>query len=300
MTGYLHGDYAASFAEFATPRHLPRANGWILVRDIANSSCRDAIGCYPLFACESWSNLRQDLDEIGTQLISLALVTDPFGDYDRALLEQTFDRVVPFKEHFIVDLSGSRRSTTSSHHRYYARRALRTITVTQESDPGGLLDEWIVLYAELVKKHKITGLRAFSRQAFARQLRVPGLCAFRAAIEGETVGMHLWYVQNDIAYSHLEAVNDLGYKVGAAYALYSAALEFFTTVARWADLGAGAGVAEQTRDGLTFFKQGWSSATRTAYFCGRIFDREQYQRLVDSTNTSQSGYFPAYRAGEFS
>ena len=66
------------------------------------------------------------------------------------------------------------------------------------------------LYAHLTERHGITGIRAFSRAAFARQLAVPGLVMFRAAAAGETVGLHLWYVQDDVAYGHLGATSPRG------------------------------------------------------------------------------------------
>jgi hypothetical protein len=82
ITGYLHPGYAASLAEFGTPRLLPRSEGWILERQIPGSPYSDGMGCYPLFACQDWSQLHADLESIGSELVSLALVTDPFGKYD--------------------------------------------------------------------------------------------------------------------------------------------------------------------------------------------------------------------------
>lgn len=65
------------------------------------------------------------------------------------------------------------------------------------------------------------------------------------------------------------------------------------------DLGAGAGIDDKGTDGLTRFKRGWSTGTRTAYFCGRVFDHAKYSELVRATSASATNYFPAYRAGEF-
>ena len=41
------------------------------------------------------------------------------------------------------------------------------------------------------------------------------------------------------------------------------------------------------------------TGTRTAYFCGRIFDRRLYQEIVKSAGIVDTDYFPAYRLGEF-
>jgi hypothetical protein len=86
----------------------------------------------------------------------------------------------------------------------------------------------------------------------------------------------------------------------AAYALYGAALEWFAGRVRWLNLGgaAGSSVGDVT-DGLTQFKRGWSTETRTAYFCGRIFNPEHYVALTGAADLPPGGHFPAYRAGEF-
>lgn len=54
------------------------------------------MGCYPLFCCENWSELPRDLEALADELLSIALVTDPFGDYSQSQLEQYFNaRVIP-------------------------------------------------------------------------------------------------------------------------------------------------------------------------------------------------------------
>lgn len=86
----------------------------------------------------------------------------------------------------------------------------------------------------------------------------------------------------------------------AAYALYATALERFTGRVRWLNLGAGAGTTGgDASDGLSRFKRGWSAETRTAYFCGRIFNRRRYAELTQAADGPPDGHFPAYRTGEF-
>src|SRR5215510_2473926 len=77
--GYLHRDYAASFAGVATPRELPQSRGWILERQIPGTNLHDAMGCYPIFACEDWKRLPADLSSLADRLVSLTLVGDPFS-----------------------------------------------------------------------------------------------------------------------------------------------------------------------------------------------------------------------------
>jgi hypothetical protein len=301
LTGYAHPKYAGSLAEFGVPRELPQCEGWILQRKIPGFPYHDGMGCYPLFACRNWSRLYADLENMGIELVSLALVADPFGEYDVAYLRRCFDRTILFKEHLVTDLAHPVEDIVSAHHRYYARKALREVLIEECGEPTRLIDEWVTLYAGLIERHTITGIRAFSGQSFAKQLSVPGIVAFRAVYEGTTIGAHLWYVQGRVAYSHLEAVSSIGYRLGAAYALYWFALDWFYNhqVVRWLDLGAGAGSDNKGTDGLSQFKQGWSTGTRPAYFCGRIFDHERYREIVETKGISVTDYFPAYREGEF-
>jgi hypothetical protein len=82
--------------------------------------------------------------------------------------------------------------------------------------------------------------------------------------------------------------------------LFRTALDYFTTWGlQYANLGAGAGLGSSADDGLSRFKRGWSTAVRTAYLCGCIFDREKYDRLVRARGVATTTYFPAYRQGEF-
>jgi len=301
VTGYMHPEYAESLMEFGTPRELPKCEGWILERQIPGFPYRDAMGCYPLFACRDGSQLHVDLEDIGNELVSLSLVTDPFGEYDAAYLHRCFkDLVIPFKEHFIIDLCRSIDTFVSSHHRRYARKALKDVYVERCQDPSQFLNEWVNLYANLIETHNIKGILAFSHSAFAKQLSVPGIVVFRAVYEETTVGMLLWYVQGEVGYYHLGASSDHGYELRASFALFWSAIEYFAANGlRWLNLGAGAGVESSGADGLSRFKRGWSTGTRTAYFCGRIFDHARYSEIVKAKGIPATDYFPAYRKGEF-
>jgi len=298
--GYSHRGFAESLAEFGSPRFLARSGGWLLEREVPDTSFRDAMGCYPLFACDDWSQLDRDLDELTAELVSVAVVADPFGDHDPELLRKCFpDVVAPFKEHLVTDLSQPPESFVDPQHRRKARRALDRLNVELCDDPLRFVDEWNNLYANLIKRHSIHGLSAFSANSFKAQLAVPGISMFRAARDGETVGMTLWYTDRGVAYYHLGAYSDTGYEMEASFGLFWLALDHFATRGlKWLDLGAGAGLANQT-DGLTRFKRGWATGTRPAYFCGRIFDQLKYDEAMKARQIAASSYFPAYRKGEF-
>ncbi len=298
MKGFAHPEYAGSLAEFGMPKELPNCGGWILERPIADTPYRDAMGCYPLFVCRDWSQLAADLHTLRHGLVSLGLVTDPFGQYDEALLRHCFDSAAPFKEHFVADLSQPVNSIVSSHHRYYVRKALKNITVVISEEPSRFVEEWTELYGNLTQKFNIKGIRAFSSRSFEKQLGIPGAVLFRAQHQGETVAAHLVYAHDDVCYGHLVGCSEIGQKLLASYALYWTEIEYFSDKARWFDWGAGAGVSNEN-NGLTQFKSGWSTGTRMSWFCGKIFNQEQYAEIVRQKGITETGYFPAYRMGEF-
>jgi len=298
--GYLHSGYPKSLAEFGRPRELPRTGGWILERQIPDLPYRDAMGCYPLFCCQDWSQLKADFEDISGELVSLALVTDPFGDYDLPYLQRCFqDVVIPFKDHYIVDLNLPLTEIGGKRPRKHARRSLRKIDVEVCQKPGRLIDEWIALYSVLVEKHGIQGIKAFSKKAFYKQLNIPGMIVLKAVYESITAGVQLYLVQGDVVHCHLGAFNELGYTHGASYALDWFSIEYFAEKARWLNLGGSAGISSDGRDGLTQYKKGWATETRTTYFCGRIFNHKRYMEIVKTKDILHSDYFPAYRKGEF-
>jgi hypothetical protein len=117
--------------------------------------------------------------------------------------------------------------------------------------------------------------------------------------DGELLGAHLWYQQENVVYSHLAASTEQGYELNCSYAIYSAMIEYFRSKVQWVDLGAGAGTTAR-QDGLSRFKAGWSNSTRPAYFCGRILNPERYDALTRELSPNATNYFPAYRSGELS
>jgi len=294
-SGYLHPRYAASFEEIATPRELIRCGGWILERQIEGSNLRDGMGCYPLFCCRDWSRLPKDLADLAGDLVSVTIVTDPFARVGLEDLRGAFDVVRPFKRHYVTDLTSYTGSGTRRHQRNTAK-AMQAVVLDRVVDPMAFAGQWIELYGHLSARHRLTGLQAFSPRCLTRQLAVPGLRMFTATEGGRTVGLHLWYVQGDVAYGHLGATSSRGYELMASYALYAFAIEQLRSEVRWLALGGSAGRSDDEEDGLTRFKEGWATGTRQAYLCGVVVDRDAYARL--SAGHSMPGYFPAYRCGE--
>lgn len=278
---------------------LANSGGQILVRQIPRLDDFDAIGCYPIFSCTDWSKLSLDLETIKNELVTLALVSDCFGNYTKSSLQEHFDVVIPFKNHYVVRSNIPLNKIISRHHRYYARKSLRTVSVKLCPEPELFLDEWVELYQNLIERHQLVGLKAFSTFSFTRQFQVPGIVMFRVLYRDTPVGAQIWYTQQDIAYSHLTVMNPLGYKLRASYALYMTAIEYFFDRVKWIDLGAGAGIKADINDGLSIFKRGWANQTQTTFFCGRIFKPERYSQLIQTKPAGYKQYFPAYRFGEF-
>lgn len=298
---YAHRIYAESFAEFGEPIELPRSGGWLLKRPIGDSGLFDAMGCYPMFACRDWSRLAEDLDALRDDLVSVSLVADPYGDYDEAQLGRTFDLARPFKDHFLIDIRADDKVTISPHHMRHLKKARKALRIEKVLNPAAWLDEWASLYGELVTRHNLRGIKAFSRQCFARMLETPGMFLLRVLNETECVGGMLVLVDAPVAYFHLMGVTDDGYRRGASYRLIWGAVEAVRE--GWGDsvdvvhLGAGAG-ASDGQDGLSQFKRGWTPLHRPAYLCGRVFHPNRYAELCAARNITQQDYFPAYRRGE--
>lgn len=295
VAGYFSRDYAESLSEFGDVRALPNCGGWLLETPIPNSDMRDAMGCYPMFACANWRALADDLAALAADLVSVRLVTDSFAAADAAQLSAAFpDVCYEYKQHFVCDLARPLEQSVNRHHQRNARKALKAVEVCEATNDPHLLGEWCALYDQLIERRGITGLQRFSGISFARQLRVPGLVAFAAKEQGETCGLILWFVSGNVAYYHLAAYSDRGYELRASFALFWHSLTHFATSGlRWAALGAGAGT-HATDSGLTRFKRGWSTDTRPVYFCGRVLQPKAYADLAANTS-SVGGFFPAYR-----
>jgi len=297
QTGYRHPDYARSLSQWGEPLKLRNSKGWLLKKKIPNSKLHDLSGCYPIFSCSNWDGLIHDLNEIGKEFVTISLVLDPFGKYHIEKLQKYFtDTMFPFKKHYVVDLSLPVEAYISQHHLRNSKKALKTVQVKECKPACAYLEDWLRLYQTLIQKHKISGIQAFSRQSFAIQLQVPGIVAFRACHGDTTLGMLLWYIQGDVAYYHLGAFSPEGYKLRASFALFMNSILFFQNKGlRWLNLGGVAGYSNNETSGLARFKRGWSTGTKSSYFCGRVLNPRLYQRLCSGTDNSHK-FFPLYRA----
>jgi hypothetical protein len=124
--GYLSPEYVASQAECGQPLTLPRSGGWLLERRIPGSEAVDAMGPYPIFCCSDWSALGDDLAGLGDRLVSLVLVTDPFGPDDPTALAGAFNHgLAHYKDHHVIDLDVPLDRSARPHHRRSRRHVRR-------------------------------------------------------------------------------------------------------------------------------------------------------------------------------
>jgi hypothetical protein len=257
------------------------------------------MGLYPVLVCNRWDRLGKDLAARAEDWVSFSCVVDPFGATREQLEDQHFEVARPFKKHWLVNLEVPYEDAVSSHHRYYARYAARNgVEVHRVRATRDKIDVWSRLYDQLIERHDITGIQAFSRAAFSRQFDVPGLVMFFAEYDGQPAAAHLWYEMGDVAYSHLSAQSDAGYDHSASYALHREAIRYFDARVAWLNLGGGAGLTVNADDGLSRFKEGWATDARPSLLCGRVLQPAVYEALAAERGVEDSAYFPTYRAGE--
>ena len=295
--GYAHPAYAEVYRGFGIPHRLEASGGTVLLRNIAGTDLRDAMGCYPIFCCHEWQGLATDLEVLARNTVSLVLVADPFHGPHLAALHKLFDHVVPFKTHYIADTDRPIEAFVPKSRLRAARRALRKLTVEIAEDPPSLVDDWLRLQVEACTKRRPTGMNVLPREAVERLFAVVGLVVLRAVHEGNTVGMHVVFHQDDVVFGHFGAYSAVGYRLGASTALHVCGIEYFSGKARWIDWGGVPGGADADT-GLSHFKQDFSSTRRTVFLCGRVFDRATYERLTARLTPNPHPYFPAYRQGE--
>ncbi|GAB6097779.1 hypothetical protein JCM14469_40330 [Desulfatiferula olefinivorans] len=303
--GYAHPDYARSLCNYGEVVPLARACGSLLRRPVPGASddgraWADFMGPYPFLCCENYALLPRDLDELGQdeRHVSAVWVHDPFAAGALAEIRSELDVCRVFKDHYVIEANRYHLDRVSRHHRYYVRKSAREVYTQRVAADEHVLDEWCRLYDELIARHRLTGIHAFSREAFDSQLRLPGTRVFTASRpDGRLVGAQIWYCRGSVAYNHLAAFDRQGYACSASYALYAFAVSaLIDEGVKRLDLGGGAGT-ESGRDGLVAFKKGWATGTIPVYLCGRILNRDAYARLCESVG--KTTFFPAYRAGEY-
>ncbi len=296
MNIYGSPEYIASLTEFGRPHHLQNCDGWILTRSIAGTEHADAMGPYPIFQCRNWSALATDLAAINENLVSLVLVSDPLSGLTETDWRSIFtDHCQSFKTHYLADLQQAPEQFAAGRHHSYARKARQKLDIRHGGEARLWLDDWLILYDDLIARHQIRGIAAFSRPAFTVLFGLNNLHVFIAAESGKTMAMQLWLEEPPFALYHLGASAEQGYANRASYGLMLTALEFFRERGiSSVNLGGAAGLQEK-QDGLAQFKSGWSNRREQVYLLGKIFDQSLYREISAGLHPALN-YFPKYRA----
>lgn len=297
-TGYASEAFGEACRDHGRPLRLRSCGASVLLRKIGATPFVDAMGCYPLFSCQHWDRLADDLKDLGRDCVSLVLVSDPFAPLDQPGLEAIFDRVVFFKDHYVADLALETRDFVSGKRLRSARGILRRMRIEVVAQPAGLVDDWLHLQHALQQRHGSGAMRLLTREAAARLFATPGVIVLRATLDDVLMGMHVDILAGDVVYAHLAAYSREGYAGNASLAINVFEIEYFRDKARWIDWGGNAGRANDVNDGLARFKSRFSTGSRPAYLCGKIFQHARYDELVCARPGSNGAYFPAYRAGD--
>lgn len=288
---YASLSYARSLDQIGQALAVPEWGGHVLTRSTPNGDGDDAVGPYPLTVLGSGADLSGGLNHLKAQgLLSVVVVLDAASRPTIEALTAAFDFARPFKAHHVHD----RRlgpPVYDKHHRYEIKRAHARVEA-REIALADHLSDWISLYGELIARHDLSGIHAFSDAHHFALVAMPGLRAFGAFIDERLVSAHLFVTFEGRAISHLAASSAEGYAAGAAYAVNDIALERLSDC-ETINFGGGAGTSDTGGDGLSRFKSGFANTTETAWLCGAILDPDAYTTL--SVGRQDNGYFPAYR-----
>ena len=286
---YASRAYAEALSEPESVIEVPEWSGFLLRRPI-DADRADAGGVYPMTVLPKDADLAGGLARLRSQdLVSLVLVPDPLLAPPTEALEQAFDLCRPFKTHFLIDRETA-AFAPSKHHRDEIRRGLRRCQVDRVR-LADHLPAWRDLYAGLVERRAVDGAADFAPSYFDHLAAAPDLAAFAARIEGEVVGMSLWFEAQGVVYYHLAAVGPRGYAASASYALCAAAIDHFADGV--INLGGGAGAGDGA-GGLADFKRGFANAEVQSRLCGAVLDQRAHDELCAGRPDTE--FFPAYRA----
>ena len=121
-TLYNKADYAGCFHDEADLIHLPNVDSWLVRRKINGSDLTDLINPYPIFKCQDFSRINEDIQFLSKSVedVSLTLRTDPFDEAVIDKFRSVFDYIKPFKKHYITNLITPWRELVSRRCKRYA------------------------------------------------------------------------------------------------------------------------------------------------------------------------------------
>lgn len=277
---------------------LPLWGGYVMRRVMPDGDGMDAASAYPMGGFAPLSDVAEGLDRLRAEgAVSLSLVADPLNTPDPAVLGAVADHHRRLKTHYVIDMEAG-PFAPNKHHRAEIRRAQRRVTVDRLS-LSEVMDDWRRLYGNLIDRHDIRESARLTDKHFAALAADPQalvLAARQSDGSDGIVAMSIWLSDGDVAHNHLGASGDAGYRSGAGYALYAAAVEALSSC-RIIDLGGMPGLTDDPSHGLARFKRGFANGERATWFSGFVLDRDRYDAAVRIAGGAPGvGFFPAYRA----
>ena len=292
---------------------VPLWGGHVLLRPLPGAVGVDAAGAYPLAGFDPGADLRAGLQALASRgAVALAAVPDPLYGPDEAELRRQADVYRRLKTHYLLDRDAGPFAPTR-HHRQEIRRADRRCTV-EAVGLGAVMPDWLDLYARLSDRRGIGPAARLPEAHFEWLARDPQAVTLVARVDGSAAAISIWLSDGEVAHNHLGASSNAGYRVGASYALYAAAIDRFAGH-RALDFGGMPGLVDDPAHGLARFKRGFANAERSTVLAGFVLDRARYDRAVAQAAEGQvaegqvaegeaaeaqaapvADFFPAYRA----
>lgn len=294
-SGYLHSAYLHSFDTLFEGITLPYSGLRFLKRELCDGYY-DLTGPYPFVSITDGGAFIRDIEHLrNSKVVSLVCVVSPFTSKTVQQELGQLDLFKPFKMHYVSDLSGNWRNFIRPRFKSYINQAMRRHEVRLfPANPEYTSTFWS-LYSTLIKRHQIQGIQRLSEAVIEAHLSVSGAVVTEARDEQGVAGAAIWYQCGPHGYLHLHAQAPRAYAQRTSYALYAAALDYFTGKVTWLDYGGAAGLSDDSGSGLAQFKKGWSTQTQPSFLCGAILNHDVYTKLVADTDSFDSAYFPAYR-----
>lgn len=275
----------------------PLWSGHVMLRAMPGGAdaAVDAASAYPMGGFAPTADPAEGLERLRTLgAVSLSLVADPLNTPDRAFLGRVADVHRRLKTHYVIDRTVG-PFAPSKHHRAEIRRARRQVTVDTVR-LADAMDDWRALYGGLVERHGIDAGARLDDRHFTALAADPQALVLAARQGEDVVAMSIWLSDGHVAHNHLGASAEAGYRAGAGYALYAAALDALSDCSV-IDLGGMPGLVDDPSHGLARFKRGFANAERETWFSGFVLDRARYDAAVRNAGVRDaSDFFPAYRA----
>lgn len=252
----------------------------LIQRRIANTGYYDLASVYP-FSVDSLDLFAPPRDAITTTVI-----TNPLGNNSTMIGED-------YKLHAVAECNLFRMAILPENHRRNIKKCqVQALTLVSIS-PADNADDLINLYPNLIKRHNINGVTAYTPDQLRTLLKVPGAVLFKVrCVEYGIVNVSLFYIYKDDAYYHLSCQSDHGYKINSNFLMMYDAIRFFKSLGlNRVEIGSHPDGA--INDGLARFKTGFSTCTLPNQIFKYIHKPDIYAKLC--VDRDLNGYFPAYR-----